>query len=175
MITLTTNEMAKYEPCDRFYTKYLPALGKDKPDDEPLTFAQIAKVASFKDIIWCLRCFGYKHTGKRLEFARRCADRVAYLISDENSEKENNVYAFAMESMKFANYVEANHVMPLYATEYVTVVRGASHYAAEAVAANAAGKYWYAAATAAEDSPAYAARENEQAAQLKILLEIMGR
>ena len=174
MITLTTNEIAKHEPSPIFYTKYLPALGKDKPDDEPLTFAQLAKVASFDDIIWFFKFLDHKHIDKIIEFARRCADRVAYLISDDNLS--------AKRAMEFANTADAvNAVNAVNAAGAINGVAGAVswsvYYAAKAAADAAmedvADFVWTNNIMVAIASASRAAKEKEQAEQLKILLEIM--
>ena len=171
MITLTTNEMAKYEPCDEFYTKYLPALGKDKPDDEPFTFSQLAKFAPIGDIIWCLRCLDDKHIDKMREFARRCTDRVAY-FSDYNL----TLFLYAKRAMESVNAADAADAV----YDVAEAVSWSVHYAAEAAADDVAdfsiadfvwtNNIMVAIASASRD-----ARKKEQAKQLKILLEIMGR
>ena len=84
MITTTLNRIREHHPCDAGWKKLLTGLGKTKPDDEPLPFAQIVAINGFDNALWCCRAEP-RHAKEWRLFAVWCAQKVEHLLSDSRS------------------------------------------------------------------------------------------
>src|SRR3546814_20138265 len=90
MITTTLNRIREY-PHDvypyvrsRDWEKLLAGLGKTKPDDKPLPYADIVRICGLDYAIWTLRAEP-KHANKWRLLAIRFARDVEHLMTDPRS------------------------------------------------------------------------------------------
>ena len=83
-LTTTLNRIRDHRPCAEGWTKLLAGLGKTAPDDEPLSYATIARINGIDDALWCCRAEPRYDKHWRL-FAVWCARQVEYLMTDQRS------------------------------------------------------------------------------------------
>ena len=83
-LTTTLNRIRDHRPCAEGWTKLLAGLGKNAPDDEPLSYATIARINGIDDALWCCRAEPRYDKHWRL-FAVWCARQVEYLMTDQRS------------------------------------------------------------------------------------------
>ena len=83
-LTTTLNRIREHRPCAEGWTKLLAGLGKTAPDDEPLSFATIARINGIDDALWCCRAEPKYEKHWRL-FAVWCARQVEHLMTDQRS------------------------------------------------------------------------------------------
>lgn len=151
-LTTTLNRIWVCDPCEEGKRKALAAAGKDAPDDEPITYAQIVEAVGFDDALWCCRAEPQYNQLWRL-LAVWCAKRVQHLMTDARSVAALDVaerYANgqATEEELTAAHAEAYYAVSAYATISAAVaaasaissypVRAAASAAASARAAAAA-------------------------------------
>jgi hypothetical protein len=83
-LTTTLNRIWACNPCAEGKKRALKAAGKDAPDDEPITFAQIAEAVGLNDALWCCQAEP-QHSKEWRLFAIWCARQVQHLITDDRS------------------------------------------------------------------------------------------
>jgi hypothetical protein len=83
-LTTTLNRIYACRPCSDGWAAGLEAAGKTEPDDEVLTYAQIATSVDLKDALWCCRAELQYSKEWRL-FAVWCARQVQHLMKDRRS------------------------------------------------------------------------------------------
>jgi hypothetical protein len=85
MITITLNEICKYEPCEDGWVKLLKHLGKTQADDERFPYETIIDSNGLNDALWGLRCLPAEHHGWIRKYAVWCARQVQHLMTDKRS------------------------------------------------------------------------------------------
>ena len=83
-LTTTLNRIREHRPCAKGWTKLLAGLGKTAPDDEPLSYATIARINGLDDALWCCHVEPRYDKHWRL-FAVWCARQVEHLMTDQRS------------------------------------------------------------------------------------------
>ena len=83
-LTTTLNRIREHRPCTDGWTKLLAGLGKTAPDDEPLSYAAIARINGLDDALWCCQAEPKYERHWRL-FAVWCARQVEHLMTDQRS------------------------------------------------------------------------------------------
>ena len=83
-LTTTLSRIRSHQPCKNGWNKLLAGLGKTAPDDEPLSYATIARINGLDYALWCCQVEPRYNKHWRL-FAVWCARRVQHLMKDERS------------------------------------------------------------------------------------------
>ena len=83
-LTTTLNRIREHRPCAEGWAPLLAGLGKTAPDDEPLSYATIARINGVDDAIWCCQAEPKYERHWRL-FAVWCARQVEHLMTDQRS------------------------------------------------------------------------------------------
>lgn len=81
-ITISLNEIAKFEPCQDGWRKALAALGKTQADNEQIPVSRFLNTNGLDDTLWALRCLPQYDALWRL-YAVWCAKQVEQLMTDE--------------------------------------------------------------------------------------------
>ena len=83
-LTTTLNRIREHRPRAEGWTKLLAGLGKTAPDDEPLSYATIARINGLDDVLWCCQVEPRYDKHWRL-FAVWCARQVEHLMTAQRS------------------------------------------------------------------------------------------
>jgi hypothetical protein len=80
----TLNKIRAKNPCHSGWSMLMRALGKTRPDDEPISIATILNSNGLEDALWCLSAVEGSDREIRL-FAIFCARQVQHLMTSSHS------------------------------------------------------------------------------------------
>ena len=150
-ITITLNMIKVHSPCKDGWEKLLKSLSKTKPDDDPLTFSQIAKSNGVDDTFWCLRALAEDKQYIARLIAADIAERVLPIFEKERPNDDRPRKAIEA-ARKFA-HGEIDDKARAAARTAAGEAAGEAAWDAAWEAARAAGAAaWAAAGTAAGDA-----------------------
>lgn len=164
-ITTSLNRIFAANPCRLGKRRALGLTGKGEPDDEPIFFSEIVRVAGLQDALWCCRAEPQHFRLWRL-YAVWCARSVQHLTRDRRSidnldVAERHAHGLATDEELAAAYAVA--------AAACAAANAAAAWAAAHAACAAALDAAYAAALAAAHAAAVAAGDARNARRTAFL------
>jgi len=178
-ITTTLNAIRSTLSTDDF-NKLLKHLGKTEADDAPLLFSDIARSNGVQDAFWCLESINQDLHRKPIFLLKaEIAERVLHIFEEkypEDKRPRDNIVAtrFYAEGKLTKEELRVFRKPAAAAADeaYVSAAYAASYAAAASAHDSSAVHYAVNAVNAASD--AAAARKQESAAQLELLIKYFG-
>jgi len=92
MITMSTNEIKAFNPCEAGWKRLLTGLNKSKADDEQIPFVKFLETNEIDEVFWAMRVKWFQHKETFMNVVNAAVERAAYYAADAAERAADTAY-----------------------------------------------------------------------------------